>query len=201
MGLNLTNPGGNLPTASNSAPTKRSRKSSSIQSTPTSNPKQKRGRIDSEHARQVGTKRAEEAGPSTAVSYARAVTTSYQKLVITRKGLKGVPMKDSDLRVIQWTINRIILKSKLDFSVRIEKTFIHTVRVLMICYDEKSLKWAQEVARAIATTSMDYRRYEARGPKDAVKTETFGIWILDTEGLNIKNALELVDRCNPQIHL
>ena len=41
---------------------KRSRESSSTQSTSTSNPKQKRGRIESEHAEQEVTKRAEEAG-------------------------------------------------------------------------------------------------------------------------------------------
>ena len=47
---------------------------------------------------------------------------------------------------------------------------------------------------------MDHRGYEARDPKD-VKTETFGVWLPDNEGLEIKNVLELVDRCNPDIHL
>ena len=87
--MTLTNPGGNLSPASNSTPKKRSRESSSTQSTPASNPKQKRGRITSEHGEQVGTKRAEKAGPSTAASYAKAVRTSNQRLVITRKGSKG----------------------------------------------------------------------------------------------------------------
>ena len=101
-GMTLTNPGGNLSPASKSTPKERSRESSSTQSTPASNPKQKRGRITSEHAEQVGTKRAEEAGPSTAASYAIAVRTSNQRLVITRKGSKGDTfMVDSDLRVIQ----------------------------------------------------------------------------------------------------
>ena len=67
-------------------------------------------------------------------------------------------------------------------------------------YDEKSFRWAREVVRAIAPTSMDHQGYKARGPKDAVKTETFGISLPDNEGLDIKNVLELVDRCNPEIH-
>ena len=199
-GLDLNNPGGDFQ-ASNSGSTKRPRESSGSLTIPT-NPKQKRGRIESEHVEQRGTKRAEEAGPSNLASYARAVKTSNQKLVITRKGSKGeAPMVESDLRVIQGAINQMILKTKLDFSVRIERTFIHSGRVLMICYDEKSLEWAQEIVRAIAPTSVDHQGYEARGPKDAIKSETFGIWLPDNEGLEIKNVLELVDRCNPEIHL
>ena len=199
-GLDLNNPGGDFQ-ASNSGSTKRPRESSGSLTTPT-NPKQKRGRIESEHVEQRGTKRAEEAGPSNLASYARAVKTSNQKLVITRKGSKGeAPMVEFDLRVIQGAINQMILKTKLDFSVRIERTFIHSGRVLMICYDEKSLEWAQEILRAIAPTSVDHQGYEARGPKDAIKSETFGIWLPDNEGLEIKNVLELVDRCNPEIHL
>ena len=84
--------------------------------------------------------------------------------------------------------------------MRIERTFIHKGRIL-ICYDEKSLEWAQEVVRAIAPTSMNHQGYEVRGPKDAIKSETFGIWLPGNEGLDIKNVLELVDRCNPDIHL
>ena len=49
-GIILTNPEGDFPTASKSASMKRSRKSSSTQSTPTSNPKQNRGRVEPEHA-------------------------------------------------------------------------------------------------------------------------------------------------------
>ena len=140
-GMTLTNPGGNLSPAYKSTPKKRSRESSSSQSTPASNPKQTCGRITSEHAEQVGTKRAEKTGPSTAASYAKAVTTSNQRLVITRKVSKGdTLMVDSDLRVIQGVVNQMILKSKMDFSVRIERTFIHKGRILMICYDEKSLE-------------------------------------------------------------
>ena len=116
-GLDLNNPGGDFQ-ASNSGSTKRPRESSGSLTTPT-NPKQKRGRIESEHVEQRGTKRAEEAGPSNLASYARAVKTSNQKLVITRKGSKGeAPMVESDLRVIQGAINQMILKTKLDFSVR-----------------------------------------------------------------------------------
>ena len=48
---------------------------------------------------------------------------------------------------------------------------------------------------------MDYQGYKARGPKDAVKTETFGIWLSENEGLDIKHVLEMVDHCNPEIHL
>ena len=48
---------------------------------------------------------------------------------------------------------------------------------------------------------MNHQGYEAKGPKDAIKSETFGIWLPDNEGLDIKNVLELVDRCNPDIHL
>ena len=110
-------------------------------------------------------------------------------------------MVESDLRVIQGAINQMILKTKLDFSVRIGRTFIHSGRVLMICYDEKSLEWAQVIVRAIAPTFVDHQGYEARGPKDAIKSETFGIWLPDNEGLEIKNVLELVDRCYPEIHL
>ena len=194
-------PGSDLPTASNSVSMKRSRESSSTQSTPTSNPKQKRGRVQPEHAEQKGTKQAEVAGTSITASYAGAVRTSNQKLVVTRKGSNGdTPMEVSDLRIIQGAINQRILRTKLDFSVRIERTFIHSGRVLLICYDEKSLEWAQEVVRAVPPPSMDHRGYEARGPKD-VKTETFGVWLPDNEGLEIKNVLELVDRCNPDIHL
>ena len=54
---------------------------------------------------------------------------------------------------------------------------------------------------AIATTSMNHQGYEARVPKDAIKSESFGIWLPDNEGLDIKNVLELVDRCNLDIHL
>ena len=54
--------------------------------------------------------------------------------------------------------------------------------------------------RVVPPSSMDHRGYEARGPKD-IKTETFGVWLPDNEGLEIKNFLELVDRCNPDIHL
>ena len=139
-------PGSNLPTASNSVSMKRSRESSSTQSTPTSNPKQKRGRVEPEHAEQKGTKQAEEAGTSITASYAGAVRTSNQKLVVTRKGSNGdTPMEESDLRIIQGAINQRILRTKLDFSVRIKRTFIHLGRVLLISYDEKSLEWAQEV--------------------------------------------------------
>ena len=55
--------------------------------------------------------------------------------------------------------------------------------------------------RAIAPTSVNHQGYEARGPKEAIKSETFGIWLPDNEGLEIKNVLEMVDRCNPEFHL
>ena len=45
-----------------------------------------------------------------------------------------------------------------------------------------------------------HQGYEARGPKD-IKLETFGVWLPDNEGLEIKNDPELVDRRNPDIHL
>ena len=81
---------------------KRSKESSSTQSTPTLNPKQKRGRVKPEHAEQEGTKQAEEAETSITASYAGAVGTSNQKLVVTRKGSNGdTPMVESDLRIIQ----------------------------------------------------------------------------------------------------
>ena len=141
--ITLSNPGRDLPTATKSVSMKRSRESSSTQSTPTSNPKQKRGRVELEHAEQKGTKQAEEAGTSITASYAGAVKTSNQKLVVTRKGSNGdTPMEESDLRIIQGAINQKILKTKLDFSVRIDRTFIHLSRILLICYDEKSLEWA-----------------------------------------------------------
>ena len=72
-------------------------------------------------------------------------------------------MEALDLRVILGAINRMILKSKLNFSVRIERTFIHTGIVLMICCDKKSLELPQKVVQAIATTLMDHQGYEARG--------------------------------------
>ena len=199
--ITLSNPGRDLPTASNSVSMKKSRESSSTQSTPTSNPKQKRCRVEPEHAEQKGTKQAEEPGTSITASYAGAVRTSNQKHVVTRKGSNGdTPMEESDLPIIQGAINQKILQTKLDFSVRIERTFIHSGRVLLICYDEKSLEWAQEVVRTVPPPSLDHRGYEARGPKD-IKLETFGVWLPDNEGLEIKNVLELVDRCNPDIHL
>ena len=164
--ITLSNPGSDLPTASNSVSMKRSRESSSTQSIPTSNPKQKRGRVEPEHAEQKGTKEAEEAGTSITASYAGAVRTSNQKLVVTRKGSNGdTPMEESDLRIIQGAINQEILKTKLDFSVRIERTFIHSGRVLFICYDEKSLEWAQEVVRAVPPPSMDHRSTKQEAQK------------------------------------
>ena len=200
-GITLTNPGGDLPTASNSASMKRLRESSSTQSTPTSNPKQKRGRVEPEHAGQEGTQQAQEARTSITASYAGAVRTSNQKLVVTRKGSNGdTPMVESNLGITQGVIDQKILKTKLDFSVRIEKTFVHSGRVLLICYDEEYLEWAQKVVRAVPPLSMDHRGYEARGRKD-IKSKTFGVWLPDNEGLEIKNILELVDRCNPDIHL
>ena len=97
QGITLTNPGGDLPTASNSASMKRPRESSSTQSRPTSNPKQKRGWVEPEHAEQEGTKQAEEAGTSITASYAGSVRTSNQKLVVTRKESDGdSPMVESD---------------------------------------------------------------------------------------------------------
>ena len=47
---------------------------------------------------------------------------------------------------------------------------------------------------------MDYREYEARGLKD-IKSEALGVLLSDNESLEIKNVLELVDRCNPDTHL
>ena len=185
-GITLTNPGGNLPTASDSASMKRSRESSKTQSTPTSNPKQKRGRVELEHAEKERTKQAEEAGTSITASNAGAVRTSNQRLVVALKGSNGdTPMVESDLRIIQGAINQKILKTKLDFSDRIEKTFIHSGRVLLIRYDEKSLEWAQEGVRVVPPPSMAHRGYEARGSKD-IKSETFGVWLPDNEGLEIK---------------
>ena len=152
--ITLTNSGGDLPTASNSASTKRLRESSSTQPTPTSNPKQKRGRIESKHAEQEETKRTS--------SYGGAVETSIQKLVVKRKGSSGhTPMVESDLRIVLGTINQMIQKKKLDFSVCIKKTFIHSGRVLLICYDKKFLEWAQEVVRAVSAST----RVEQKGKK------------------------------------
>ena len=140
-------------------------------------------------------------GISITALYAGAVRTSNQKLVVTPKGSNGdTPMVESDLRIIQGAINQKILKTKLDFSVRIERTFIHSDRVLLICYDEKSLEWAQEVVWAVPPPSMDQRGYVATGPKH-IKSETFGVWLPDNEGLEIKNVLKLVNWCNPDIHL
>ena len=85
-------------------------------------------------------------------------------------------MMHSELLVIQGAMNQMILKSKLDVSVRIEGTFIYTGRVLVTCYDEKSLEWSQEVVRIIAPTSMNHQGYKVRGPKDAVKTRN--LWYL-----------------------
>ena len=58
----------------------------------------------------------------------------------------------------------------------------------------------KEVVRAVPPPSMDCQGYEARGPKD-IKSQTFAVGLPDNEGLEIKNVLELVDRCNPDIHL
>ena len=100
-GITPTNPGGDLPTASNSESMKRSRESSSTQSTPTSNPKQKRGRVEPEHAEQKGTKQVEETGTSITALYAGAVRTSNQKLVATQKrSNEDTSMVESDLRII-----------------------------------------------------------------------------------------------------
>ena len=52
--------------------------------------------------------------------------------------------------------------------------------------------------RAVPPPSMD-QGYEARGPKD-MKSETFGVWLPDNEGLDIKNVRQLVDQRNPDIH-
>ena len=50
--ITLSNPGRDRPTSSNSVTMKRSREFASAQSTPTSNPKQKRGRVKPKHAEQ-----------------------------------------------------------------------------------------------------------------------------------------------------
>ena len=118
---------------------KESRESSSTQSTPTSNPKQKRDRVEPEHAEQEKTNQAEEAGTSITASYAGAVRTSNKKLIVTRKKCNGdTMMVESGLRIIQGAINQKILKTKLDFSVCIERTFIHSDRVLLICFKPKT---------------------------------------------------------------
>ena len=55
-------------------------------------------------------------------------------------------MVEFNLRVIQGAINQKILQIKLNFSVRIVKTFIHWEKVPLIRYDEKPIEWAQEIA-------------------------------------------------------
>ena len=62
------------------------------------------------------------------------------------------------------------------------------------------MECAQEVVRAVPPPSMDHQGYEARDSKD-IKSETFGVWLTNNEGLEIKNVPEQVDRCNPDIHL
>ena len=65
---------------------------------------------------------------------------------------------------------------------------------------EKPLECVQEVVRAVPPPSMNHQGYKERGPKD-VKSQIFGAWLLDNEDLDIKNVVELVDRCNPEIRL
>ena len=43
-------------------------------------------------------------------------------------------------------------------------------------------------------------RVRSKRPK-RYKIRNLGVWLPDNEGLEIKNVLELVDRCNPDIHL
>ena len=176
--ITSTNHGDDLPTASNSEATKRLRESCSTQSTPISNRKQKRSRIESEHAELEGTKREEKARTSITAWYAGAVLTSNQKLVATRKGSNGdTPIIETDLQVIQGAIKWTILKTKLDVSVRIEKIFIHWDTVLLICYDEKSSEWAQEVVRAVPPPQWTIKGTKhPRGLKD-IKSKTFGVWL------------------------
>ena len=66
----------------------------------------------------------------------------------------------------------------------IEKTFIYSVGVLLIYYDEKSLEWAQEVW-AVPPPSEDHQEYKTGGPID-IKSEGFAVWLQITKVLILK---------------
>ena len=150
---------------------------------------------------QEGKDAAERAGNSSSASYAGAVKTSNQKLVVTRKVSEGDgTMEISDLREVQRAVTRRILNSSPDFLVQIERTFLLEGKVLLICKDEKTLDWAKSVVEAIAPSLADHQGYVARGPKDRPPEKTFGIWIPEEEGLSIIDVLALVDRCNAEVH-
>ena len=140
------------------------------------------------------------ASTSTPTSYAGAVKASNQKLTITRKESKGDGgMHNMDLREIQNAITKMILCTDPSFLVHIERTFIFKGKVLMICKDEKTLKWAKHVVEAIVPSLVVHQGYDAKGPKDLFLAKTFGIWLPEDDGLSISDTLTLLSRCNAKI--
>lgn len=185
---------------SSSGVNKRARGSSSTQSNTSTSLPQKRGRVDTGLTQQEGISKSA-VGGSSSLTYAEVAKTSNQKLVITRKESEGDSTMDgSDLREIQKAITQMILHTDPGFLVRIERTFLHEGRVLMICADEKTLNWAKEVVRAIEPSLDNHQGYDAMGPKDLPPAKTFGIWIPEEEGVLITDILAMVDRCNSELH-
>ena len=85
-------------------------------------------------------------GTSTPTSYAGAVMTSNQKLIIMRKESEGDCGIDSmDLREFQSAITKMNLCADPGFLVRIERIFNFEDKLLMIGKDEKTLKWTKHV--------------------------------------------------------
>ena len=140
------------------------------------------------------------AGTSNPASYAGAVKASNQKLTITRKESEGDGFMDNmDLREVQIAITKMILRVDSGFLVRIERTLIFESKVLMICKNEKTLEWAKHVVEAIVPSLVVHQACDAKGPKDLPPAKTFGIWLLEDEGLSISDTLTPVSRCNVKI--
>ena len=146
-----------------SGQTKRARESSDFLSSSTNLP-QKRGLHDVAYGKQEGKAKEMMAGTSTPASYAAAVKASNQKLTITRKESEGDSgMDNMDLREVQNAFTKMLLRSDPGFVVRIERTFIFDGKVLMICKDEKTLKWAKQVVVAIVPFLVVHQGYDAKG--------------------------------------
>ena len=170
--------------------TKRTRESLSNSLSSSTNLSQKRGRHDVACRKQGGKPTEMMAGTSTPTSYAGAVKASNQKLTITRKESEGDGgMDNMDFREVQSAITKMILCTDTGFLVRIERAFIFEGKVLMICKDEKTSKWAKHVVEAIVPSLVVHQGYDAKEPKDLPSAKTFGIWLPEGEGLSISIPL------------
>ena len=108
-------------------------------------------------------------------------------------------MDSMDLREVQGSITKEILRAYPGFFVRIERTFIFKDKVLMICKDEKTLEWAKHAVEAIVPSLVGHQGSDAKGLKDFPPAKIFEIWLPEDESSSISDTLTLVSRCNAKI--